>query len=68
MRKLTVSCDHAFVEKLDYAANAAGTSRAKFMRSVLDAASDAVCEREKLFADFEAYVQASGLRARAYFK
>jgi hypothetical protein len=65
MKKLVVTCDRAFVDRLDCAVAAAGTSRAKFVRAVLAAAADAVFEREKLFEAFEAYYVQSGLRARA---
>jgi hypothetical protein len=66
--KLEIACTKKFIDRLDSAARAVGISRERYVRSILDAANDAVFEREKMFAAFQRYYAASGHRARANFE
>ena len=60
-------CPVEFVERLDEAARACGSTRQHFVLRVLDAAARAVEQREERIQLFEDYVQGRTIRARARF-
>jgi hypothetical protein len=60
-------CPAEFVERIDDAARACGSTRQHFIHRVLDAASRAVAEREEQIQHFEEFMHSRRIRARAYF-